>query len=171
MPSEEKEFFIAAKSLTPKAACIEFVYKLFNGSKGVSDIFNSQYNKIYPSDDYPNFLKQSIVFACTGKPNTEKRFEFEKKIVMIENKKTIDSHSNLLKILKIKNKQFEQNIFNTFLEDQNIRAKQSFDIDRCNEVIKKSTNPKIKQKFKVVTDKINEANAPVEGQTNTKNKI
>ena len=42
-------------------------------------MFNSQYNKIYPSDDYPNFLKQSIVFACTGKPNTEKRFEFERK--------------------------------------------------------------------------------------------
>ena len=90
---------------------------------------------------------------------------------MIENKKTIDSYNNLLKILKIKNKQFEQNLFNTFIEDQNIRAKQSFDIDRCNEVIKKSTNPKIKQKFKVVTDKINEANALVEGQTNTKNKI
>ena len=59
----------------------EFAYKLFNGSKGVSDVFNSQYNKIYLSDNYPNFLKQqNIVFACIGKPNTEKRSELEKKI-------------------------------------------------------------------------------------------
>ena len=51
MPSEVKQFFVAAKSLTPKAACIGFAYKLFNGSKGPSDVFNSQYNKIYLSDD------------------------------------------------------------------------------------------------------------------------
>ena len=152
--------------LTPKAAYIEFAYKLFNGSKSVSEVFNSQYNKIYLSDDYPNFLKQqNIVFTCIGKPNTEKRSEFEKKTIMNENKKTIDSYNNLLKILNLKNQQFEQNLFNTLLEDQNIRAKQgkSFDIDRCNEVIKKSTNPNIKQKFYVVIDKINEANAPVKG--------
>ena len=166
MPSEVKEFFTAAKSLTHKAAYIEFAYKLFNGSKSVSEVFNSQYNKIYLSDDYPNFLKQqNIVFTCIGKPNTEKRSEFEKKTIMNENKKTIDSYNNLLKILNIKNKQFEQNLFNTLLEDENIKAKQgkSFDIDRRNEVIKKSTNPNIKQKFYVVIDKINEANAPVKG--------
>ena len=46
MPSVVKEYFTAAKSLTPKAACIAFGHKLFNGSKGVSDVFNSQYNKI-----------------------------------------------------------------------------------------------------------------------------
>ena len=46
MPSEVKEFSTAAKALTPKAACIEFAKKLFNGSKDVSDVFNSQYNKI-----------------------------------------------------------------------------------------------------------------------------
>ena len=80
---------------------------------------------------------------------------------MNENKKTTNSCNNLLKILNIKNKQFEQNLFNTFLEDQNIRAKQgkSFDIDRCNEVIEKSINPKIKQKFNISIDKINEGNA------------
>ena len=84
---------------------------------------------------------------------------------MNENKTTIDSYNNLLEILNIKNKQFEQNLFNTFLEDQNIRPKQdkSFDIDSCNKIIKKSTNPKIKQNFNVVIDKINEANAPVKG--------
>ena len=64
---------------------------------------------------------------------------------MYENKKSIDTYNNSLKILNIKNEQFEQNLFNTFLEDQNIRAKEgkSFDIDRCNEVIKKSKNHKM----------------------------
>ena len=64
---------------------------------------------------------------------------------MYENKKSIDTYNNSLKILNIKNEQFEQNLFNTFLEDQNIRAKEgkSFDIDRCNEVIKKSKNQKM----------------------------
>ena len=64
---------------------------------------------------------------------------------MYENKKSIDTYNNSLKTLNIKNEQFEQNLFNTFLEDQNIRAKEgkSFDIDRCNEVIKKSKNQKM----------------------------
>ena len=64
---------------------------------------------------------------------------------MYENKKSIDTYNNSLKILNIKNEQFEQNLFNTFLEDQNIRAKEGklFDIDRCNEVIKKSKNQKM----------------------------
>ena len=64
---------------------------------------------------------------------------------MYENKKSIDTYNNSLKILNIKNEQFEQNLFNTFLEDQNIWAKEgkSFDIDRCNEVIKKSKNQKM----------------------------
>ena len=113
--------------------------------------FYSQYNKIYLSDDYPNFLRQqNIVFVSIGKPNAEKRPEFEKKIIMNENRKTIDSYNNLLEILNIKNKKIEQNLFNTFLEDQNIGAKRakSFDIDRCNEVVQKSTNPKTKQNFK-----------------------
>ena len=39
---------------------------------------------------------------------------------MNKNKKNIDAYNNLLKILKVKNKQFEQNVFNDFLEDQNI---------------------------------------------------
>ena len=42
---------------------------------------------------------------------------------MNENKKTIDVYNNLLKILNVKNKQFKQNIFHDFLEDQNIKAK------------------------------------------------
>ena len=50
-----------------------------------------------------------------------------------------------------------------FLEEQNLRAQegQSFDINRCKEFIKKSNNPKTKQQFNVVIDKINEANKRV----------
>ena len=82
---------------------------------------------------------------------------------MNENKKNINVYNNLLRILNVNNNQFEQNLFNDFLDDQNIRPKQGqlFDIDKCNEVIKKSTNTKIKQKLNVVIDKINEVNKPV----------
>ena len=115
-------------------------------------------------DAYHSFLnKQNIVFACIGKPNSENICEFEKKVTMNENKSTIDAYNNLLKILNIKKKPFEQNLFHTFLEDLNLRAKQgkSFDINGCKEVIKKSANPKVKQKINVVIDIINEANVPV----------
>ena len=103
------------------------------------------------------------MFACIGKPKSEKRCEFEKKVTINENKITIDAYNNLSNILNIKNRQFEQNLFNTFLEDQTLRAKQdkSFDINSCKELIKKSTNPKRKQKFNVVIDKVNEVNVPV----------
>ena len=63
MPSEMKEFFTAAKGLTRKAVCAGYAYKLFNGSNGILDALNSQYNKIYLSNDYHSFLKQqNIVF-------------------------------------------------------------------------------------------------------------
>ena len=80
MPSVVKEYFTAAKSLTPKEACIAFVYKLFNGSKGTPGVSSSQYNKIYLSTEYRNFLKkQNIVFAYIGKPNTEKYLSLKRK--------------------------------------------------------------------------------------------
>ena len=73
MSSEMKEIFTVAKARTAKAVCVGYEYKLLNGSKVVSDVFNLQYNKIYLSVDYHRFLKQqNIVFACIGKPNTEK---------------------------------------------------------------------------------------------------
>ena len=58
MSSEIKETFTAAKALTPKEVCVGYAYKLLNGSKGVSDVFNLQYNKIYLSVDNHRFLKQ-----------------------------------------------------------------------------------------------------------------
>ena len=72
MPSVMKELFTAAKALTPKAVCVGYAYKLFNGSNGILHAFNSQYNKTYLSNDYHSFLKQqNIVFACIGKPNAD----------------------------------------------------------------------------------------------------
>ena len=41
MSSEMKEFFTAAKALTPKAVCVGYAYKLFNGSNGILDALNS----------------------------------------------------------------------------------------------------------------------------------
>ena len=58
MPSEIKEFFNSAKAQTPKAACAEYAYKLFDGSKRVADIFNSQYNKIYLIDNHHSLIKK-----------------------------------------------------------------------------------------------------------------
>ena len=108
-------------------------------------------------------LKQQKI-ACIGKPNSDKRKEFEKKMRTNENQKTINAYNNVLKILNIKNKQFEQNVFNYFLEDQNIRAKEgkSFDINKCKEVVEKSSNLKIKQKFTNIVDIIEKATQPVQ---------
>ena len=64
MPSEIREFFTTAEALTPKEECAEYAYKLFNGCKGVSDVFNSKYNKIYLSNDYHSFLKQQNIVFC-----------------------------------------------------------------------------------------------------------
>ena len=36
----------------------------------------------------------------------------------MKTKKIIEAYNNLLKILNIKNKQFEQSVFNDFLEDK-----------------------------------------------------
>ena len=41
-----------------------------------------------------------------------------------ENKKTINAYNNLLKTLNAENKQFQQYVFNDFLEEQNLRIKQ-----------------------------------------------
>ena len=39
-----------------------------------------------------------------------------------ENEKTNDSYNTLLKILNIKNKQFQQGYYNTYLREQNIKS-------------------------------------------------
>ena len=79
MQPEVKEFFTAAKSLNLQ----QHVLNLHTNYLTILRVY-----KIYLSDDYPNFLKQqNILFACIGKPNTEKRSEFEKKIIMNENKR------------------------------------------------------------------------------------
>lgn len=159
LPSEVKEFFTPAKTISPKVACVEYSYKLLNVCKGVADMSNSQYNKTYLADDYEKCLKQqNIVFPCIGKLNSDKRRNFEKKKKNdVKWKwKNYWCFNKLLKILNAKNKQFEQNVYHEFSEDQNLRAKEceSFDITRCREVIERSSNPKIKQKINSVIDSI-----------------
>ena len=63
-----------------------------------------------------------------------------------ENKKTNNSYNTLLKILNIKNKQFQQVYYNSYLREQNVRVLQSkeYNINKCQELIKKSTNEKLK---------------------------
>ena len=67
-----RECFTAAKRLTPKAACGEYAYKLFNGSKGVSVVFNSQYNKIYLLHDYHTIQYFYVLVNLILRKNFEK---------------------------------------------------------------------------------------------------
>ena len=64
--------------------------------------------------------------------------------------------------MKQKNNYFEQEYLDKFLEEQNQRVKQgkAFDINLCKKVTEKSTNPKIKQKFKILVDEINRSSIP-----------
>ena len=50
-----------------------------------------------------------------------------------ENKKTNNSYNTLLKILNIKNKQFQQVYYNSYLREQNVRVLQSkeYNINKC----------------------------------------
>ena len=55
-----------------------------------------------------------------------------------ENKKKNDSYNTLLKILNIKNKQFQQEYYNTYLREQNIRILQDkeYDINQCKKLLR-----------------------------------
>ena len=104
MPSEMKEFFTAAKGLTPKAVCVGYAYKLFNGSNGILDALNSQYNKIYLSNDYHSFLKQqNIVFDVLVNLMLRKDLSFKNEFKWMKIKKTLMLTMLILKILNAKN--------------------------------------------------------------------
>ena len=61
------------------------------------------------------------MYGLIGKPKSQKRKRFEKNMIN-ENEKTNDSYNTLLKILNIKNKQFQQEYYNTYLREQNIKS-------------------------------------------------
>ena len=87
MPSEMNEFFTAAKALTPKVACVE---NYLMGLRVLQMYLILNIRKIYLADDYPKFLKQqNIVFACIGKHDSDKRHNFEMKMMLNENKKKL----------------------------------------------------------------------------------
>ena len=55
MPSEAKDFFTEGKAIAPKAVCFGYAYKMLKGLRRVESVFNSQYDKIYLTDDYHSF--------------------------------------------------------------------------------------------------------------------
>ena len=85
MTGNAKEFSTTANSITPKAECFEYAYKMIKGSASV---------------------EKEFVCGLICKPKSQKRKRFEKNMIK-ENKKTNNSYNTLLKILNIKNKQFQ----------------------------------------------------------------
>lgn len=117
-----KKFFTVAKAITSKAQCFEHAYKMMKGSAGVEKELNWLCKKINLIEEYQEFIThQNFVYGLTGKPKSEKRKRSEKNVIN-ENKKTNDSYNTLLKILNIKNKQFQQEYYNTYLIEQNIKS-------------------------------------------------
>ena len=116
------EFFTVTKAITSKAQCFEHAYKMIKGSAGVEKELNWLCNKINLIEEYQEFIThQNFVYGLIGKPKSQKRKRFEKNMIN-ENEKTNDSYNTLLKILNIKNKQFQQEYYNTYLREQNIKS-------------------------------------------------
>ena len=126
--------------------------------------FSSLHNEVFAKNDYDEFLKvQNQIFALIGKPKSLRRSGFQKRING-ENKETKNEYSILMKVLNLKNKQFEEDYFNNFLEEENLKSRQNkvFDFEKSNDVIKKSSNKKTKQKFESLVTEIGGATIPVE---------
>ena len=95
---------------------------MIKGSAGVEKELNWLCNKINLIEEYQEFIThQNFVYGLIGKPKSQKRKRFEKNMIN-ENEKTNDSYNTLLKILNIKNKQFQQGYYNTYLREQNIKS-------------------------------------------------
>ena len=62
--------------------------------------------------------------------------------------KSYKEYSKLLRMIKLKQKQFEQEPYEEFLFDQSHKLKKGepFNISKCKKAIIKSNNPKIKEK-------------------------
>ena len=117
-----KEFFTVTKAIKSKAQCFEHAYKMIKGSAGVEKELNWLCNKINLIEEYQEFIThQNFVYGLIGKPKSQKRKRFEKNMIN-ENEKTNDSYNTLLKILNIKNKQFQQEYYNTYLREKNIKS-------------------------------------------------
>ena len=96
-----------AKAITPKAECFEYAYKMIKGSASVEKELNRLCNKVILIEEYQESIThQNFVCALICKPKSQKRKRFEKNMIK-ENKKTNNSYNTLLKILNIKNKQFQ----------------------------------------------------------------
>lgn len=133
------------------------MYKLYDSSKSVDSLFKSLYNKISLSNTYNEFIKyQKVTYSLIGKSDTVKRETIEKNSIQ---SKSINSYNNLLRLINNKNKYFQEEYFNTFLEEETLNTKQgkAFYINKAKEIIKNSTNPNIKQKFCILVNEINKS--------------
>ena len=106
---------------------------------------------------------QNQILSLIGKPGSLKRSQFKIKLKR-ENKHTKSKYNLLLRTLNSKNKEFEQDYFNNFLEEENLKAKQNkvFDIDKCKKIIKKRPSAKTEQRFESLVTEIDGASIPIE---------
>ena len=137
MTASTKQLFAAAKHISPKAAVIEKGYKILKSEQKITHEFSSLHNEVFLINDYDEFLKvQNQTFALIGKPKSLRRSGFERRLKG-ENKETKNEYNILMKALNLKNKQFEQDYFNNFLEEGNLKERQNkvFDVNKCKDVI------------------------------------
>ena len=75
-----------------------------------------------------------------------------------ENRKTYQEYNKLFTLSEIKEKQYEQEHYEEFLFDQTRKLKkgESFTITKCLEIINRSIDPKLKDKFEDLIDEMNE---------------
>ena len=123
-------------------------------------------NKINLIEEYEEFIThQNFVCGLICKPKSQKKKTIWYHILYMikENKKTNNSYNTLLKVLNIKNKQFQQVYYNSYLREQNVRVLQSkeYNINKCQELIKKSTNEKLKQQFQTLMCEVDKVNTPI----------
>ena len=139
----------------------EYAYNIYNSPKDLKTLFDNMINELNLINDYKKFEDHQQFIFCL----LDNRLNFEKRLIN-ENSKTNNAYHTLLRLLKQKNKHFEQDYINTFLEEQNLRVKEgkAFNINLWKKVIKISTNPKIKQKFKILIDEINRSTKPIPRQ-------
>ena len=136
---------------------IEGIIKLLYAMKPASEPLDMYRGRIDVSFSYDEFLKHKIiVYAVIGKPNSIHRNSIVKR--MQKDKETINSNNKLIKTIQFKTKQFQEDEYIDFLKEQtrNLRQGKDFEINKCQEIIKKSGSNQIINKFQDLMDAIKE---------------
>ena len=97
-----------SKKLNSKAISFEYACKIYNSSKVLKTLFDNMINELNLIDNYKNFEDyQRFIFSFIGESNTNNRSNFENRLIN-EKHKTSNTYHNLLRLIKQKNKHFEQ---------------------------------------------------------------